>query len=515
MKLPLTYLFCSLISVSLFGQIQETNQNNDQFSSIDSMLNQVLKDNHIAGFAVAVVKGDKVIYNKGFGYRDVANKKPVTPNTLFAIGSSSKAFTASLLGLLRKEGKLTFEDKAVSLLPQLQFYNNEMNNQIILRDLMAHRTGLSRYDSSWLLFNTMNRDNIIARVKYMKPTSAVREKWFYNNFMYLAQGMIIERLSGKTWEQNIKEKFFIPLGMTRSNTDIKAFENDSDAALPYTVSKDNEIKKLDYYNISGMGPAGSINSSVNDMSNWLKVWINDGNFNGKEILPVNYINEALSSQMVMEAALPDKHKDVFFANYGLGWMLGSYRGHYLVEHGGNINGFSANVTFFPSDKLGIVVLTNQSVSKVPEIIKNSIADRLLNLNPIDWNGEAKVNDEMVSQTKKEIKKPSILNTKPSHPLKDYVGSFENPAYGTIKVTYENNALYTKLGEEKVVLKHMHYDVFDPRSIDKNGVVDTEQSKMMFNFSSDVDGKIQGIGIFLDGSEKPVMFDFKPEVKIVK
>lgn len=213
--------------------------------------------------------------------------------------------------MLEKDGKLKLDDKATSLLPQLSFYNAEMNNQITVRDLMAHRTGLSRYDLSWFLFNTANRDSIIKRVKYMKPTSGVRERWYYNNFMFLAQGMIVERLSGKTWEQNIKEKFFDPLEMTRSNTDIETFKNDSDAALPYTVVNGNEIKKIDYYNINGMGPAGSINSSVNDMANWLKVWISGGYFKGKEILPTNYIREAASSQMVMDAGLPNKHNDVF------------------------------------------------------------------------------------------------------------------------------------------------------------------------------------------------------------
>ncbi|UUC44736.1 serine hydrolase [Flavobacterium cerinum] len=511
MKFLLRYLFCLLTPATLLAQTAKANHNIDQLSGIDSVLNSVLKDQHIAGFAVAVVKGNDVIYSKGFGYRDVANKKPVTPNTLFAIGSSSKAFTASLLGILRKEGKLTFEDKAVGLLPQLQFYNDEMNRQITLRDLMAHRSGLSRYDLSWFLFNTQNRDSIIARVKYMKPTAAVREKWYYNNFMYLAQGMITERFTGKTWEQNITEKFFIPLNMTRSNTDIKTFQNDNDAALPYTVEKDNTIKKIPYYNINGMGPAGSINSSVTDMANWLKIWLNEGKLNGKEILPVDYITEAVSSQMVMEAALPDKHEDVFLANYGLGWMIGSYRGHYVVEHGGNINGFSANVAFFPSDKLGIVVLTNQSVSKVPTIITNSIADKMLKLTPFDWNGEVTAKAKKATQTKKEAQK-FALNTMPSHPLKDYAGSFFNPAYGTIKITFENKNLYTILGDEKIVLKHMHYDVFDPRSIDKNGKADTEQSNLMFNFSTDLEGKIQSIGIFLDGSEKPVQFDLINPVK---
>lgn len=503
-------LFC-FIAFSSFAQSEKET---DPLAGIDTLFNRILKDQVAAGFSVAVIKGDEIIYSKGFGYRDVENKKPVTPNTLFAIGSSSKAFTGSLLGLLRKEGKLTFEDKAVSLLPQLHFYNEEMNSQIILRDLMAHRTGLSRYDFSWLLFNTANRDSIIARVKYMKPSAAVREKWFYNNFMYLAQGMIVERLSGKTWEQNIKEKFFIPLEMNRSNTDIKAFKEDSDASLPYTVVKGSEVKKIDYYNINGMGPAGSINSSANDMANWLKVWISGGFFKKKEILPTDYVREAASSQMVMSADLPAAHDDVFLANYGLGWMIGSYRGHYMVEHGGNINGFSANVAFLPSDRLGIVVLSNQNGSQVPAVVRNSIVDRLLKLKTIDWNGEARERAKANVQVSKGAKKAPILNTNPSHPLKDYVGSFENPAYGIIKVTLEKNDLYTVLSDEKVLLKHMHYDVFDPKSIDKNGVADTTQSSLMFNFSSGVDGKIQGIGIFLDGSEKPVMFDFKPEVKIL-
>ncbi|RZL18343.1 MAG: class A beta-lactamase-related serine hydrolase, partial [Pedobacter sp.] len=376
--MKLSLLFTSLLTTITFVvQAQTNTKPAKQISDIDSVLNQVLKDQHIAGFAVAVVKGDEVIYSKGFGYRDVANKKPVTPNTLFAIGSSSKAFTSSLIGLLEKDGKLKLDDKATSVLPQLSFYNTEMNNQITVRDLMAHRTGISRYDMSWFLFNTANRDSIIRRVKYMKPTSGIREKWYYNNFMFLAQGMIVERLSGKTWEQNIKEKFFGPLEMKRSTTDFNAFKNDSDVALPYTVEKGNVIKKIDYYNINGMGPAGSINSSVNDMTNWLKVWISGGFYKGKEILPTNYVRQAASSQMVMEAALPAKHDDVFLANYGLGWMIGSYRGHYSVEHGGNINGFSANVAFFPSDKLGIVVLTNQNGSKVPTLVTNSIADVML------------------------------------------------------------------------------------------------------------------------------------------
>ncbi|TKC06631.1 serine hydrolase [Pedobacter polaris] len=515
MKFPLLCLLSFSISIASFAQAKKA-ETTDQLAGLDSLLNKVLNDQHAAGFAVAVVKGNEVIYSKGFGYRDVEHKKPVTPNTLFAIGSSTKAFTASLLGLLEKNGKLKLDDKATNHLPALRFNNDEMNNQITIRDLMAHRTGLTRYDYSWVLFNTANRDSIISRVKYMAPSAGVRQKWFYNNFMYLAQGMIVEKISGKTWEQNIKEKFFDPLEMTRSNTDLKAFQNDSDAALPYVTVQDSVIKKIDYYNINGMGPAGSINSSVNDMANWLKVWVSGGYYNKKEILPSSYVAEAASAQMVMSGGLPNQHKDVFFSNYGLGWMLSSYRGHYLVEHGGNINGFSANVAFFPTDGIGIVVLTNQNVSQVPDVVTNSIADRILKLKPIDWNGEASARAKTASinekQIKKNTKKELILNTNPSHPLNNYTGSFENPAYGLVKLTVEKNVVYAVAGDNKLLLKHLHYDVFEPRSVDKNGVVDTTSNKMLFNFVSNNEGKISGLTIQLDTDREPVLFNFKPEVK---
>ncbi len=415
MKRSLNVCLLCLIALSSLAQSKKQ-KTADPLTGIDTLLNRVLKDQKVAGFAVAVVKGDQVIYSKGFGYRDLENKKPVTPNTLFAIGSSTKAFTSSLIGLLQKEGKLSYDGIATSYLPQLKFYNDNMNNQITVRDMMCHRTGLSRYDLSWFIFNTSNRDSIIQRVRYMEPTAGIREKWQYNNFMFLAQGMIVEKLTGKTWEQNIKEKFFGPLEMNHSNTNIFEFEKDSEASLPYTVNAKGDIEKIDYFNIDGMGPAGSINSSVDDLTHWLKVWINGGTYKGKEILPTAYIAEAASSQMVRAGGLPTEDKDIFLATYGFGWMINSYRGHYMVEHGGNINGFSASVSFFPTDKLGIVVLTNQNTSSVPEIVYSSIADRVLGLKNIDWNGKVNKQKAVAGDREKWAKKTAsnahFLITKP-------------------------------------------------------------------------------------------------------
>lgn len=509
MKNILALLWC-LIALSAQAQSPKTT---DPLAGIDTLFNRILKDQQLAGFAVAVVKGDQVIYSKGFGYRDLENKKPVTSNTLFAIGSSTKAFTASLMGLLQKEGKLSLDGNAVSYLPQLRFFNDNMNNQITLRDMMCHRTGLSRYDLSWFVFNTSNRDSLIQRVRYMEPSAGVREKWQYNNFMFLAQGMIAEKLSGKTWEQNIKERFFDPLAMSRSNTSIFELEKDADASLPYIVNDRGEIEKTDYFNIDGMGPAGSINSNVDDMANWLKVWISGGYYKGKEILPSSYVREAASSQMVMDDGLPKTDEDIYLSTYGLGWMISSYRGHYMVEHGGNINGFSASVSFFPTDKLGIVVLTNQNSSNVPAIVLKSIADRMFALKKIDWNGRGRKQraeaKERAAVAKKQATANRVPNTKPSHPLKDYDGLFDNPAYGPINVVFKNDSLFATLGKEQLLLRHYHYDVFSISGIDKNGKIDTATSDLRFNFGSGPEGKIENIAIPLEAGMKPIVFAAKP------
>lgn len=496
MKYLFTFCLFSVIALSVFGQ--EHTSEDSRLAGIDTLMNRILKDHNIAGFSVAVVEGDRVIYSKGFGYRDLDNKKPVTPNTLFAIGSSTKAFTSALLATLQKEGKLSLDGNAVSYLPQMRFINDNMNNQITVRDLMTHRTGLPRYDLSWYLFNSASRDSLISRVRYMEPSAGLREKWQYNNFMFLAQGMIAEKITGKSWEQNLYERFFIPLDMKRSNANIELFKKDDDASLPYKLEAD-AIKKMEYYNIDGMGPAGSINSSANDMANWIKLWISGGRYNGKEILPSNYVGEAASSQMVMNGGLPGGQSDVYMSNYGLGWMLSSYRGHYKVEHGGNIDGFSASVSFFPADRLGVVVLTNQNTSQVPGIVLNSIADALFKLNPVDWNGKVvKANKEAKEKeksVKKEADKFRILNTKPSHPLKDYVGSFENPAYGVIDISLKKDSLFAKVGKNNVCLKHYHYDVF-------------EYGNVRLNFASGIDGKISSISVPFEYGMKHTVFTRK-------
>ena len=289
-----------------------------------------------------------------------------------------KPLQLRLWGCLHKDGKLDLDKPANNYLSGLRFYNDEMNNGISVRDMMSHRTGLPRHDYSWYYFNTASRDSFVQRIQYQQPTAKLRDRWQYNNFMFLAQGSIAEKLTGKSWEQNIRENFFQPLGMSKSNFSVADLAKAEDASVGYGLKKDSIIKKIPYYNIDAMGPAGSINSSVTEMSSWLMTWINGGKYNGKEIIPASYFAQAISTQAIIGAGLPTKERpDVHFSTYGLGWFLASYRGHYRVEHGGNIDGFSASTSFFPTDSIGIVVLTNQNGSRIPAIVRNILSDRML------------------------------------------------------------------------------------------------------------------------------------------
>ncbi len=480
-----------------------------RLEGIDSLLEKLLGDYHVAGFSVAVIHKDSVVYAKGFGYRDYEKRLPATPKTLYAIGSSSKAFTAALLGKLFGDS-LSLDDKVTKHLPKLHFQDGR-EADVTVRDMMTHHTGLSRYDYSWYIFNSDSRDSLLQRVKYMKPTAELRTKWQYNNFMYLAQGMIAERMTGKTWEENIRAHFLTPLGMARTNFDVNEMAKDADASLGYAVDDEQQIKKLPYFEIRGMGPAGSINSSVEEMANWLKTWINNGKYGTGQVIPAAYLKEAESSQAVIGPGLPtQKYPDVHLANYGLGWMIGSYRGHYQVEHGGNIDGFSASTAIFPTDSLGIVVLTNQNASAVPGVVRNIIADRFFGLPFENWNTQSVKKDTITVDTTKEEDVARIKGTRPTHVLPDYTGTYNNPAYGTFGISSQGDTLKATVGRQRVWLSHYHYDVFEMKDINADGSVDTSDGGTKINFRTGLDGQVESAVISMDDpSGDPAVFTRQP------
>ena len=509
MKNRILSLALILIATGLYAQTDK------RLKGIEKKFNAILENTKAPGFAVAIVEGDKIIYAKGFGYADYENKVAADANTLFAIGSSTKAFTSSLLGLLRGDDKISFNDNPRKHVPELEFYNDDMNNGIIIKDLMRHTTGLPRHDGAWYFFPSYDKDSLIQRLKYHEPYTGLRQQWYYNNFGFLLLGVFTEKLSGKSRKENIEEKFFKPLGMNRSKTTISGMKESSNKAYGYTLDADRNIEKTDYYDIAGMSPAGSINSSVNDMSQWLITWINKGKYKDQQIIPEDYIKEAMSSQAVVASGVPsDELPNVHFVNYGYGWFLHSYKGHYMVEHGGNIDGFSASVGFYPSDKIGVVVLANQNGSAVPRLVRNTVADHMLNVEKTEWAKKHKEDLEEALEAQEKVMEDketsNVKNTRPSHAKLDYTGFYENAGYGKFEVTIENDSLMTTLNDEKIFINHFHYDTFE--LIDySDGKVDSTEigSSLKVNFKTNESGDIESLTTSIEPTTEAIVFKRTP------
>lgn len=478
-----------------------------RFQGLDAELEQVLKDWKAAGFAVAVVEKDKVVYAKGFGVRDIKTRQPITTNTLFAIGSCTKAFTATLVGQLVADGKLTYDEPVRNYFPELKFYNGDMNNLISMRDMMSHKTGLPRHDLSWYFNQSDNRDSLIQRIQYMEPTYKPKEKYQYNNFMFLAQGKVVEKFTRQSWELNMREKIFKPLGMERSNMPYSAVKADSNLASPHSYKNDSTLRIVPHYNIAGMGPAGAVYSSVLEMSKWVQTWIYGGKYNGVQVVPPAHFKEATTAQSPMGAGIPDKeHPDIMGGDYGFGWMLSGYRGHYQVEHGGAIDGFIASTCFFPNDSIGIVVLSNQDSRIVPAVVRRIISDRMLGLSKINWNQQ---NLDAAAKARKQAdsaKTKASFTRSPkgaTHEWSAYEGIYNHPGYGSYEVFVKNDSLFLSTRKSLLWLMNWHYDVFYPFEVIPGEKIDTaDKGSISFRFNTSVNGEIESMNVY--GFEAPTI-----------
>ena len=503
--------FFTISGIILFFCLTAQPPTDPRLKGLDTFALKVLKDWHAAGVTIAVVEKNKVVYTGGFGFRDVDKKLPVTENTQFAIGSCTKAFTASMLGMLVKEGKLDLDKPVRNYLPELKFQNEYTNDHCTLRDMMCHRTGLPRHDLSWYA-SWGTRKEFLERIQYFEPTAELREKWQYNNFMFMAQGVVIEKMTGKSWEENMSERILKPLGMDNTNLSTKDLEKSADHSLAF-ATKDSSIKAIPYRNIDAMGPAGSVNSSAKDMAKWLITWINNGKYNGKEIFPASYRNDAISIQMAMGGGTPDaeNNPDVFINGYGFGWMISSYRGHYRVEHGGGIDGFITTTGFFPSDSIGIFISSNQG--GVTSSIRNFIADRLLKLSYRNLNKTLlDANKKAIDAGKAVQKNDSLthkLNTVPSHELKDYAGTYTNPGYGKIEVLLKDGKLASEFNSIPIMIEHYQYDQFNAKPQDPSF---EDADPFHFTFHIDEKGDISKLTVPFEGGVKDI--EFEKETKAI-
>ena len=342
----------TLISLSLVTTVATAKNKNNELKERLEILSQQLeekrKEFHIPGMAMAIVKGDKVIFAKGFGVSDLETQKPVKADTVFGIGSTTKAFTATLIGMLVDDGKMQWEDPITKYLPSLKFNMKNQDEVITLRDMLSHQTGFTRFN---LLYanGEVGREEILQAATKAEPWAGFREKFLYNNLMYSAAGVAAAKSENTDWDSLLEERILKPLRMKNTTSRYDIVHQNSKLSKGYMwLEEQSKHKKLTMHDVTNIGPAGAINSNVNDMGKWLKFQLANGKYKGKNLLSSKQIKETKKPQIKMATG----------AHYGLGWMLRNYKGEKLVVHDGSVEGYSAIVAMLPESDIGFVLLTN-------------------------------------------------------------------------------------------------------------------------------------------------------------
>ncbi len=473
MKFLKQFVFVSTLILFLISYSKDFT---GKLEKIDLFIDSMLKVHNGVGLSIGIVYKDSLVYAKGYGYSDYENKKRVTENTLFAIGSCTKSFTATAISILVQDGKIDFDKPLKDYLPDFQLYDDVSEKIATPLDILTHRIGLPRHDLMWYGSN-FSREDIYKRLKYLKPNCSIRTKFQYQNHMYLVAGYLVERVSGESWENFVHERILKPLKMDRTNFSTEVMKKENDFAYPY-YSDGKKIVKMSFREFMAMGPAGTINSNAIDMSKWLIFILNKGK--GKDILSSDYIDNMITPKMIVTEK--SNYPERSFRTYGLGWFIEYYRGKYHIFHGGNIDGFSAHMGIFPDDSFGVVVLSNTNNSSIPFLVEMFVSELMLGLDPTPWSDRLKEMENMnLSKSKKD--EYGKKGAKPSHPLKEYAGVYENRGYGKLKVEYKDNKLILKFNEMEMKLTHFHYDVFTAKS---DGIIEMDTK---ISFETDKDGII--------------------------
>lgn len=466
----------------------------------------------VPGLALAVIRDGKVVLTEGYGYRDLDKKVPVTAETLFAIGSSSKAFTTAALGILVDEGKLEWDKPVRTWMPDFKLHDPFATERMTPRDLVSHRSGLPRHDFMW--YGTpATRAELVSRLADLEPSADFRTRWQYQNLMYMTAGHLIEQVSGKSWEDFVRERIFTPLGMTASDLSITQMESVENRAFGYREKSEEEgggMERMPYCNIDAIGPAGSINSNVADMAKWVQLHLGDGTWEGKTILAGSTLDELHKPVILVDGGGPLSallgDEDLPFMTYALGWFVQPYRGRMVVHHGGNIDGFSAFVTLMPKERDGLVILTNMNGTAATYILANHVYDRLLGLPEKDWNGTIKAKRDEIRKAAKESEAAKDAGrktgTNPSHPLDEYAGVYTHPSYGDLKIERQGQGLAITLNAlQKEPLDHWHYEVWNVSQGDGEGT--------KVNFQMNAQGDVDRLSLPLEPSVAEIVFARKP------
>lgn len=467
-----------------------------------SYVDSVMKTLHVPGVSVALVVGGEAILTEGFGAKDLEQNTSVDAQTLFCIGSCSKAFTATGLGILADEGKLDWEKPIREYLPGFRMQDPFAHEHLNAIDLLCHRSGLPRHDLAWIGAPD-NRQELFSRIYHLEPNESFRSTWQYQNFMVMTAGILGGELNGNSWEELTRNKIFSPLGMDQSNLSLAEWNEAKNKASSYQwIDDQGQFKKLPYRNIDAIGPAGSINSNAEDMSKWLLFQVGNGRFQGKKILSLKEIRRQRTPVIAM--GTPGQEPVLSQPMYGLGWMTYFYQGLSAINHGGNIDGFSAEVFVIPGQQFGIAVLTNLDRTRFPTAVCLEAADIFLDLNRNDWASQFK-GTGLPNGMELGEEKP-IAGTLPSHPLKHYVGTFSHPGYGTLEIEMKADTLYSLYNGFRFPLTHWHYDIFDVY----NEYVGLHQK---YNFRTGSDGYIESVEVPLEITIDDIEFAMLPPPRL--
>jgi CubicO group peptidase (beta-lactamase class C family) len=468
-------------------------------ASLDAEIERAMKELRIPGLAVAVVKDDSVVFARGYGVRRLGSAEKVDPRTLFAIGSTTKAFTAAAVGAMVDDGKLSWDDRAVDRLPGFALHDPNVTREIRIHDLLSHKSGLGRRGDALWYGTSLTKEEVLERIAHLPPATGLRTSLGYQNIMFLAAGESAARAAGTTWDDLVRTRIFAPLGMKDATTSVRDLPAGGNIAMPH-AELEGQVREVPWRMIDNIKPAGSINAHVLDMSQWLRMWLGNGALGERRVLSDSVIREILTPQIYTSvapgaAAATGTH----FRAYGMGWVLEDYRGRKLAWHNGGIDGMKAQVVLVPKEKLGVVVLANLNGTGIVEALGYRIVDSYLGAQSEDWVGklvaQARAAETAQEAARKRQLEARAANTTPSLPLESYAGTYHNEMYGNIVVVHEAGKLRVQrqkgfAGE----MTHWQHDAF------RVTWDDAMVGESLVSFALSTDGKPATLRV--DGLELP-------------
>jgi len=476
-------------------------QSGGTFAGLDQYIESAMKDWKIPGVAVGIVRNDSVVFAKGFGVRTVGKPEKVDEHTLFALASDTKAFTGILMAMLVDDGKIRWDAPLTTYLPTLKFGDDFLTRELTVRDALTHRSGLARADLLWTAGWSYDRSELLRRMRFLKPSWGLRTRYGYSNLMYLAAGEAGAQAAGKSWDTLIRERIFVPLGMTESNTSVTLLPSLANVASPHG-KVDGQVKVVPYTNIDAAAPAGAINSNIVDMTKWLRFQLDSGRVNGKRLVSKRSFAETHMPQTVIRVDSTYRAFNPFthVKSYAFGWQVMDYRGREMLTHAGNLAGMAAMVGLLPEERSGVVVLTNLEGNALRESIMYKVFDMILGAPPRDWSRVSLIEqasfDSIDAKDQREADAKRVPNTHPSLALERYAGVYRDSLYGSVTVRMENRHLVLDMAPKMTGdMEHWHYDTF------KVVWRDHRDGTNLVTFTLDQDGNIDTMTADIGGPQE--------------